>query len=73
MARRTSFQLNQAKKDPYQLDFTQLRNHYVESSTIKIPFVKSSFVHYSKCPRNMTINEREYKDLVLTMELIQAP
>ena len=61
------------KVDPYALDFGKLRNQYVEDSSVKIPFVKSSFVHYSKCPRNMTINGREYKDLVITMEVVQAP
>jgi len=61
------------KVDPYALDFTELRKEYVDSSSVKIPFVKSSFVHYSKCPRNMTINGKEYKDLVVTMEVIQAP
>ena len=61
------------KVDPYALDFTELRNKYVEDTTIQIPFVKSSFVHYSKCPRNMTINGTEYKDLVITMEVVQAP
>ena len=47
-------------KDPYNLDFTKLRKHYVDETTIKIPFVKSSFVHYSKCPLNMKINGKEY-------------
>ena len=69
---RSSFKLQQ-KKDPYNLDFTQLRKDYVDETTIQIPFVKSSFVHYSKCPRNMKINGQKYKDLVLTMEVIQAP
>ncbi len=73
MANRSSFMKAQQKKDPYNLDFTMLRQHYVESSTIAIPFVKSSFVHYSKCPRNMEINGKEYNDLILTMELVQAP
>jgi hypothetical protein len=38
-----------------------------------MPFVKSSFAHYQKCPRSMNINGKIYKDLVLTMEIIQAP
>ena len=70
---RSSFKLQDKKKDPYNLDFTQLRKEYVDETTIQIPFVKSSFVHYSKCPRNMKINGRKYKDLVLTMEVVQAP
>ena len=61
------------KADPYHLDFTQLRQDYENSSSVKIPFVKSSFVHYSKCPRNLKINGHEYHDLVVTMEVIQAP
>ena len=69
---RSSFKLLE-QKDPYSLDFTALRRDYVDETTIQIPFVKSSFVHYSKCPRNMKINGRKYKDLVLTMEIIQAP
>lgn len=68
----SSFKMKQ-KVDPYTLDFGQLRQNYVNDSSVKIPFVKSSFVHYSKCPRNMTINGKEYKDLVITMEVIQAP
>ena len=59
--------------DPYHLDFTQLRKDYVHDTTIQVPFVKSSFIHYSKCPRNMEINGKEYNDLVLTMELGQSP
>ena len=62
-----------AANDPYHLDFTQLRKDYVHETTIQIPFVKSSFIHYSKCPRNMVINGKEYKDLVITMELGQSP
>ena len=50
-----------------------MRKEYVDETTIQIPFVKSSFVHYSKCPRNMKINGRKYKDLVITMEVVQAP
>ena len=61
------------KKDPYDLDFTALRKQYVKESSVKLPFVKSSFTHYSKCPRNMIINDKEYKDLVITMEIVQAP
>lgn len=68
---RSSF--NKVKTDPYSLDFTKLRKDYVQETTVKIPFVKSSFIHYSKCPRKMVINNKEYTDLVLTMELIQAP
>ena len=59
--------------DPYHMDFTKLAHEYEEESTMKVPFAKSSFVHYSKCPRNMRINGTEYNDLVLTMELIQVP
>ena len=59
--------------DPYHLDFHQLRKDYVHETTIQIPFVKNSFIHYSKCPRNMVINGIEYNDLVLTMELGQSP
>lgn len=55
------------------MDFQALREQYEKDSSIKVPFVKSSFVHYSKCPRKMKINGKEYNDLVITMELIQAP
>lgn len=61
------------KVDPYALDFSELRKQYETQSTVKLPFVKSSVVHYSKCPRNMKINGKEYTDLVVTMEVIQAP
>ena len=74
MNSRGSFiQKQQKKADPYNLDFTELCKNYVDETTIKIPFVKSSFVHYSKCPRAMEINGKEYKDLVITMEVVQAP
>ena len=66
---RSSFKIKQ-KVDPYALDFASLRQKYVEDTSVKIPFVKSSFVHYSMCPRNMEINGKEYKDLVITMEVI---
>jgi len=62
-----------AKKNPYKMDFSKLTSNYFDDSTVKLPFVKSSFLHYSKCPRNMYINGHEYKDLVLTMEIVQAP
>ena len=65
--------ISKKKADPYDLDFTQLHKDYVDSSSVKIPFVKSSFTHYSKCPRNMIINGKEYKDLIITMEVVQAP
>ena len=42
----------------------------MKDSTVKVPFVKSTFVHYSKCPRNMKVNDKKYDDLVITMELI---
>jgi len=58
------------QQDPYTLDFTELRKEYVDQSSVKIPFVKSTFVHYSKCPRQMRINGKEYKDLIVTMEVI---
>ena len=59
--------------DPYSLDFAALREQYVRDHTLKVPFTKSSLIHYSKCPRSMYINGRLYEDLVLTMELIQVP
>ena len=74
MAMSRAMSVSQKKaNDPYHLDFTQLRKDYVHETTIQIPFVKSSFIHYSKCPRNMVINGKEYNDLVLTMELGQSP
>ena len=60
-------------EDPYLMDFTKLAEEYETDSTIQVPFAKSSFVHYSKCPLKMKINGTEYADLVLTMELIQVP
>ena len=59
--------------DPYSMNFTELAHEYEEESTMKVPFAKSSFVHYSKCPLKMRINDIEYKNLVLTMEVIQVP
>jgi len=62
-----------AKKDPYNLNFKELRQKYMEDSTIKMPFVKSSFVHYAKCPVKFEYQEREYNSTLITMELVQAP
>ena len=56
--------------DPYHLDFPKLAKEYDKNSTITVPFAKSSFVHYSKCPLKMRIDGKEYDDLVLTMELV---
>ena len=55
------------------MQFGKLKEQYMDDTTIKVPFAKSTFVHYSKCPRNMKIDGVEYKDLVLTMELIEMP
>ena len=55
------------------MDFKQLRQEYAEQTTIKVPFAKSTFVHYSKCPRIMKIDDVEYGDLILTMEVVQVP
>ena len=59
--------------DPYTMDFNKLAQEYEDESTMKVPFAKSSFVHYSKCPRDMKIWDVEHNDLVLTMELVQVP
>lgn len=52
------------------MNFTEIKKKYIEETTITVPFARSTFVHYSKCPRNMRIDGKEYKDLVLTMELV---
>ena len=39
--------------DQYELNFNQLRKDYVGDSNIKLPFVKSSFIHYTACPLNL--------------------
>ena len=63
-----------AKPDPYNLDYADLRKQYVNDTTYKLPFVKSSFIHYTGCPRSLKIDGVEYKnELALTMELVQAP
>ena len=60
-----------AKKDPYQLDFRELKKEYVRDTNVKLPFVKSSFVHYAACPLNIQLGELKLEDeLVLTMELV---
>ena len=60
-----------AKQDPYDLNFKALRDQYVRDSNIKIPFVKSSFIHYAACPLTLEIDEQKLKnELVLTMELV---
>ena len=62
------------RHDPYQLNFDELRQEYVKDSNIKLPFAKSSFIHYAACPLDMKIGDLELEnELVLTMELVQAP
>ena len=62
------------KNDPYALDFNALTAQYKKDAAFKLPFVKSSFIHYAGCPQSMIIDGVTYKDeLVLTMELVQAP
>ena len=49
----------------------QMKDQILQNdSSLKIPLVKSSFVHFSECPRKMLINMKDYSNLVLTMELI---
>ena len=62
------------RHDPYQLNFDELRHEYVKDSNIKLPFAKSSFIHYAACPLDMQIGDLKLEnELVLTMELVQAP
>ena len=42
-----------AAKDPYQLNFNELKKQYIKDTNIKLPFVKSSFIHYAACPLNL--------------------
>ena len=60
--------------DPYQLNFNELRKEYIKDSNIKLPFSKSSFIHYAACPLNIQLGDLKLEnELVLTMELVQAP
>ena len=60
--------------DPYQLNFNELRKEYIRDSNIKLPFSKSSFIHYAACPLNIELGDLKLEnELVLTMELVQAP
>ena len=60
--------------EPNELDFEQLIDNYVSDYTIKIPFVKSTFIHGSFLPSQIQFGTEKPKDeLVLTMELVQAP
>ena len=43
------------KPDPYELDFNALHKEYVQQSNKKLPFVKSSFMHYTECPVALNI------------------
>ena len=57
--------------DPYDLDFREIRHQYAHTVQHKLPFVKSSFVHYAGCPLSLEIDDIEYKDeLAITMELV---
>ena len=73
---RSSIQRSDLRRtnDPYELNFGELRKDYVNDSNIKLPFVKSSFIHYAACPLNLKIGDEVLNnELVLTMELVQAP
>ena len=60
--------------DKYQLNFNELRKEYIKDSNIKLPFSKSSFIHYAACPLNIELGDLKLEnELVLTMELVQAP
>ena len=62
------------KNNPYALDFNALTKTYAKDAAFKLPFVKSSFIHYANCPIGMIIDGVTFKDeLVMTMELVQAP
>jgi hypothetical protein len=66
---------NEHDKDPYRLNFEELRNQHVKETTTKLPFVKSTFIHYAASPTPMNIDGQLYSkdELVITMELVQAP
>ena len=67
-------QKSTASTDPYQLNFNELRKEYIKDSNIKLPFSKSSFIHYAACPLNIQLGDLKLEnELVLTMELVQAP
>ena len=71
MARSTSFSKSHARQDPYQLNFNEIRQDYIRDTNIKLPFSKSSFIHYSACPLNMQVGDLQLtNELVLTMELV---
>lgn len=61
-----------AQTNPYDLNFKELRENYMDSMSKKLKFWKSSFVHYCKNPY---VYAEEYggSDTLLTMELCQAP
>ena len=62
------------KVDPYAIDFNALKKEYIQDSNKKLPFVKSSFIHYAECPMALVIDGQNLEnELVLTMELVQAP
>ena len=60
--------------DPNELDFEQLMDDYVSDYNIKIPFVKSTFIHGAFLPTQIQFGaEKPEHELVLTMEMVQAP
>jgi len=62
----------QAPVDPYNLDFKQLKAEYMQKTTKKVQFAKSSFIHY--CKNNYAYSELYGgRDNVITMELVQEP
>ena len=56
------------------MNFNELRQEYIRDSNIKLPFAKSSFIHYAACPLNIQFGDLQLEnELVLAMELVQAP
>ena len=50
------------KADPYALDFNSLRKEYIQNSNKKLPFCKSSFIHYAECPLDLEIDDEILKN-----------
>ena len=65
-------EMPEVPRDPYDIDFKQLRTKYMDDKTKKISFSKPSFVHYCKNPHTYA-PKYGGDDTILTMELIKAP
>jgi hypothetical protein len=61
------------KENPYDLDFTKECTTYREQKTRLLPFCKSEFIFSCKIGTDVTLPNKNNRQMLLTMELVQRP